>query len=429
MLSSDTNKAHLWRKTAPARATAPGLAGDQKADVLVVGGGFTGLAAALGAADAGARVMLLEGGKVGGAASGRNNGLVISHHSKAAPSEIEKAWGKTYGDRYNGLVANAAPVAFGLLQRFAIDAHQVQTGWIQPAHSAAALARTRVFHDEWKAFGLGVEWLERDEISDRIGSAYPGGWIVHNSGHVNPYAMAIGLANAIERLGVRIFENTRAVSITKATGGWRVATAQGSITAPEVVLATNALTGDIWPRLHRTMIPVTLYQAASAPLSAALRKRILIGNPAVSDTRRDIRAFHYDRDHRIVTAGTLTSWHNAEKRGKVAASRLLAKAFPALGPAPQVDEYWEGTFAVVPDRKPRLFRLAPGLVFGGIYSGRGVALALSLGQEIGLWAAGRRGDGDMPLPVTDLRTVPFQPVAVQVAKHIHPLHRLQDKLS
>lgn len=78
----DWKTPHLWRKTASKRATASPLQGDQAADVLVVGGGFTGLAAALGARDCGMKVILLEGNEIGSAASGRNNGLVISHHSK-----------------------------------------------------------------------------------------------------------------------------------------------------------------------------------------------------------------------------------------------------------------------------------------------------------------------------------------------------------
>ena len=102
-------------------------------------------------------------------------------------------------------------------------------------------------------------------------------------------------------------------------------------------------------------------------------------------------------------------------RGVAKVARMLDKAFAAFDGPPEMAEYWHGTFAVVPDRRPRLYRLAPRLVFGGIYSGRGVALALSLGQEIGRWAAGRRLNTDMPLPVTAMKPSPFHPVAVAFA--------------
>src|SRR5215212_7723250 len=100
MFEVDWKNPHLWRKTTQSRTAAEELLGDHRADVLVVGAGFTGLAAALGAHDSGAKVILLEGNEIGSAASGRNNGLVISHHSKAAPSEFEAVYGKVRADRY-----------------------------------------------------------------------------------------------------------------------------------------------------------------------------------------------------------------------------------------------------------------------------------------------------------------------------------------
>lgn len=429
MFDVDWKTPHLWRKTTAVRPTAPALSGDLSTDVLVVGGGFTGMAAALGARDSGVNVVLLEGNEIGSAASGRNNGLVISHHSKASPREFEAVYGPTYGERYNRMVADAAGVAFGLMQRFGIDAHQVQEGWIQPAHNDATLARARTFYEEWKAFGANVSWMDEVEVSERIGSPYRGGWMVHNSGHINPFAMTTGLAGALEREGVKIFENSRATRLEKVEGGWRVHTANGSVTAPEVVLATNALTNDIWPGLKRTLMPFKVFQAATEPLGEELRARILIGNPAVSDMRNDLRYFHYDCDNRLVSGATHTLWINEADRGRAKVSRMLGKAFKAFGGEPKVTEYWHGTFAVVPDRRPRLYRLAPGLVFGGVYSGRGVALSMSLGQEIGRWAAGRRRDEQMSLPVTTMKPIAFHPVATQVANAMHGWNRLQDRLN
>lgn len=427
MFDVDWQTPHLWRKTAQNRTTAPRLSGDHQTDLIVVGGGFTGMAAALGARDSGMSVVLLEGNEIGSAASGRNNGLVISHHSKASPSEFETVYGKPLGERYNRMVADAAGVAFGLMQRFNIDAHQVQEGWLQPAHTEKTLARARQFHDEWKAFGANVSWLDRGEVSARIGSPYLGGWMVHNSGHINPFAMTLGLAAAIEREGVTIFENSRATRIERVEKGWRVFTASGSVTAPEVILATNALTGDIWPGLKRTLIPFKVFQAATPPLSEELRGQILIGNPAVSDMRNDLRYFHYDRDNRLVSGATHTFWFDEAERGREKVSQILGKAFKAFGGPPKIDEYWHGTFAVVPDRQPRLYRLAPGLVFGGVYSGRGVALAMTLGQELGRWAAGRRSDEQMPLPVTSMKPIPMHAIAVQAANRMHHWNRLRDK--
>ncbi|MGQ3214437.1 NAD(P)/FAD-dependent oxidoreductase [Shinella sp.] len=427
MFDVDWKSPHLWRKTTATRNASPALTDDLETDVLVVGGGFTGLAAALGARDSGANVVLLEGNEIGSAASGRNNGLVISHHSKASPSELEASFGKVHGARFNALVAGAADVAFGLMQRFGIDAHQVQEGWIQPAHTKATLARARRFHDEWRAFGAHVSWLDRDEVTERVGSPYLGGWMVRNSGHINPFAMTVGLAGAVEREGVKLFENTRALRLERVAAGWKVYAGSGSVTARAVVLATNALTDDLWPGLKHTLIPMKVFQAATEPLAEDLREQILVGNPAVSDMRNDLRYFHYDRDGRLVSGATHTFWHDEAARGRAKVAKMLANTFKALGGEPRITEYWHGTFAVVPDLKPHLYRLAPGLVFGGLYSGRGVALSMALGQDIGRWAAGRRTDADMPLPVTAMKPIAFHPLAVQVANRIHPWNRFKDR--
>lgn len=232
MFEVDWRTPHLWRKTVNVRVTAPALAGDHYTDVLVVGGGFTGLAAALGACDCGLRVVLLEGNEIGSAASGRNNGLVISHHSKAAPSEFETVFGRETGQCYNAMVAAAGDVAFGLMQRFGIDAHQQQNGWIQPAHTEATLRRARQFHDEWKALGAAVEWLDRAEVSDRIGSPYLGGWMVRNSGHINPFTTTIRLAATLEREGVVIHENSRATGIARGGSVRQVLTSCGLVKPP-----------------------------------------------------------------------------------------------------------------------------------------------------------------------------------------------------
>lgn len=430
MFEIDWRTPHLWRKTSkePHRAR-PALKGEIAADFVVVGAGFTGLSSALALAEAGLDVVVLEGDEVGAAASGRNNGLLVPHHSKASPGEIVHAFGKVRGDRYNRLVAGAALAGFALIERHGIQCDAVRQGWIQPAHAPRALARVRQFHDEWRALGARVEWLDEATVTRRVGSHYLGGWQAADGGHVNPYALAQGMAACVIRAGARLFEGSKVIAMARDGARWRLSTPGGTVTARQVLLATNALTGRFWPGLAQALIPLQVFQAATGPVPEHLRQEILPGNPAVSDTRRDIRAFHYDADFRIVTGGTHTSWHRAAPRGLARTSRMLARAFPQLGPAPRVTEYWEGVFAVVPDRRPRLMRLAPGVVFAGIYSGRGVALALALGQQIGAWLAGHLGDDQMPLPVTDLRRVFAHPLAVQLARRIHPLHRLQDRWS
>ena len=176
MFEIDWRTPHLWRKTSKeAHIDRAPLRGEVEADVVVVGGGSTGLSSALALAEARVRTIVLEGNEIGSAASGRNNGLLVPHHSKASPSEIVHAFGPVVGERYNALVAGAARAGFDLMERHGIRCDAVRRGWIQPAHSPQALARVRKFHDEWRAFGCAVEWLDAE--ADRTGRQPLSRWL------------------------------------------------------------------------------------------------------------------------------------------------------------------------------------------------------------------------------------------------------------
>jgi glycine/D-amino acid oxidase-like deaminating enzyme len=420
---------HHWRKISKEPAVDfESLQGSRSADFVVVGGGLSGLSASIELARLGASVTVLEQDRIGQAASGRNNGQVIPQHSKASPSEIETLLGSERGQRYNTMVANAPTNLFGLIDRYQIACDDVRNGWIQACHSTETLARGRRFYDEWKAFGAPVEWLDRDALAAKMGSrGYPGGWKADRAGHLNPYALCRGLARGAAHEGVQIYEDSSVTGVMRDGDRWLVQTPRGTVSAKGVLLMTNALTGRFWPGLRQALIPVRVYQVATEPLSAEQRKTVLPGNEGVSDTRRDIFACRYDSEGRLEAVGAHTLWHNAAERGKDAVIRKFHHAFPQLS-ALRAAEYWEGTLAVVPDRIPRLMRLAPNLLFAGVYSGRGVAMSTVWAAQAARLLAGASAEDDMPVPVTSLRAVPGHGVAVQVARIVHPWHRLVDRI-
>lgn len=422
-------KQHHWRKVSKEpMVDYPVLQGDTQCSVAVVGAGLTGLSAALQLAGSGVDVCVMEMDQVGLAASGRNNGQVIPHHSKKSPSEIDELLGRERGERYNGIVADAPRVLFELIEQHGIACDAVFNGWIQACHSQAALARARKFQKEWSSFGVHTQWLDRDVLASKVGSeSFLGGWKAFRAGHLNPFALTQGLARAAAGAGARIYEQSPVTRISRDGSGWLLDSPRGKVRAEQVLVVTNALTGDFWPQLRQALIPVRVFQVATRPLTAAQRATILPNNEGVSDTRRDILAFRYDADWRLEAVGAHTLWHNAERRGLAEVVAKLRKAFPQLGQL-QADEYWEGKLAAVPDRMPRLMELAPGLLFAGVYSGRGVAMSTAWGREAARFMAGDIEERQLPIPLTQLRTVPGHGIAVQVAKYIHPVHRLQDRL-
>lgn len=425
----DTARPHHWRQISrePALAALP-LEGDEQADFVVIGGGYTGLSAALAIASAGRSVMVLEADYVGAGASGRNNGMVVPHHSRNTPAEIEAMLGSRLGPRYNEMVAGAAEETFGLIERCEIACDPVQNGWMQPAHSRAALERGRAVHDGWRAFGAKVEWIDRDSMARKMGSpGYLGGWKAASGGHINPFAYVTGLGRVARAAGARIHEGTPVVAVARDGKYWSVKTRSGAVRASKVLIATNGLTGNFWPHLAQAFIPVKIYQVATKPLDTEARGTILPGNEAASDTRKDIWAFHYDANGGLVSGGTHSIWHCAEERGKASVGRMLRKSFPSLGTI-EFASYWEGVIAVVPDRLPRVMRLADGVIFAGAYSGRGVALSTVLGGLVGRWMNETLDDSDLPTPVTELRRIPAHRVAVTAARFIHPVHRALDAI-
>lgn len=430
-LAIDVRKPHHWQDISSEETrNRPALSEEVATDLVVIGGGVTGLAAALAASEAGSRVVLLELDRIGAAASGRSNGQIIPHHSRHSPSEIEALLGSARGTRYNAMVARAAAEVFGLIDRRAIKCDAVQNGWIQAAHAPSKVERLRRYQDEWCAFGARAEWLDADGMRERTGShIYVAGWQAHDGGHVNPYAYCQGLGRAVESAGGLIFTDSPVTSICREGAGWRVGTPEGAVVADQVLIANNAIASTFWPRLSKTAVPVKVYQVATSPIGANLRGLVLPGNQAMSDTRLDIRAFRYDARGGLVSVGVHSLWHNATVRGRRNGRRIIAATFPELSQV-GIAAYWEGILGVVPERLPRLMRLAAGLVFAGVYSGRGMALGTAFGGVVGRWMAGALSESELPLPVTEgLVTIPLHGLAVQVGRFVHPFHRLRDRMA
>lgn len=426
----DTQTPHLWRKISrEAHVARAPLTEEMRTDIIVIGGGLTGLSTALALAERGRSAVVLEAGEIGSGASGRNNGFAIPQHTKASPDEIDELFGAEKGRQYNAMVAAAADNVFRLVRKHRIQCDPVDRGWIHSAHNDSALGRVRQIFEQWASRGADVQWLDRETLSEKLGSdRYRGGWLAPRAGHINPYAFCQGMARAAEMQGVSVFENSTVEAIERKGSTWSVRTGRTRVVADHVVIATDALTTAIWPDIQKSLIPIQVYIATTRPLPADQRARVLRDNVITSDTRRDLRSWRFSPDGRLVTGGTHTLWRSAERRGLQAASKRFQYTFPQLGEWNEAEEYWEGVFALVPNSVPRVMLLAQGLIFAGIYSGRGVALAASLGEQIGRWLTDEIGQEDLPIPVTAQQSIFAHAAAVQVARRIHPYHRFRDEL-
>ena len=269
---SSLQPASLWAATAPPPADLPALEGEAAADVAVIGAGFTGLSAALRLREGGASVAVIEALDVGSGASGRNNGQVIPTLSRADPDDLIAGFGPERGERFVALVRDSARTLFDLVRRYGIDCDAEQTGWAQPAHSPGRLRLSEARCRQWARHGAPVEFLDRAAMARLLGSdAYFGGLLNPTGGHVNPLALARGLARAAVDRGAVVFVRSPATGIAREASGWRVTTPKGVLGARALVVATNAYTAGILPALRRSVVPMTSWQMATAPLSPAAR--------------------------------------------------------------------------------------------------------------------------------------------------------------
>src|SRR5579872_1888521 len=215
----------LWAAVTPPGPALPELAGANKADVIVIGAGFTGLSTALHLREAGVKVAIVEAMEPGWGASGRNNGQVIPTLSRPDPEDIIARHGAV-GERFVALLRDSASTLFDVARRYRIEAEQEQAGWVQPVHSAGRIKIAERRVQQWSKFGAPGELLSRDQTRDMLGSdAWYGGFWNRTGGHVNPLALARGLARTVLGLGARIYARSPAISFERRNDRWVVKTA------------------------------------------------------------------------------------------------------------------------------------------------------------------------------------------------------------
>ncbi len=409
----------LWAAMTPPGPDLPELVGDTKADVIVIGCGFTGLSTALHLREAGVDVAIIEAMEPGWGASGRNNGQVIPALSRPDPEDIVAKHGAA-GERFAGLLRDSASTLFDIARRHQIQAEQEQAGWVQPVHSPGRIKIAERRVRQWSKFGASVELLSRDQTRRMLGSdAWFGGFWNKTGGHINPLALSRGLARVVLDRGGRIFARSPATSFKRHNDRWVVTTEQGQISGRALVVATNAYTGEfsksLMPGMAHEVMPVLSWQMATQPLSEAARKTIIPGRQAMSDTHGELYFARYDARNRLVTGGAVIGPGNKPERLKRIVAERLQRLWPQIGRI-EFDYVWNGYVGMTTDFLPRIHRLGPDAYGWTGCNGRAVALSIGLGDELSKAVRGVPESG-LALPLSD----PAPIVAHGLLRRLAPL--------
>jgi glycine/D-amino acid oxidase-like deaminating enzyme len=247
-----------------------------------------------------------------------------------------------------------------------------------------------------------VELLSREAVRTLTGSDYYcGGLLDRRGGNVQPLAYVRGLARAALGAGAAVFVRSPAIRLVRIANEWRVDTPEGSVSAPAIVIATNAYTGKLTGALRRTLVRVPSFQVATRPLAPQLLREILPQRQAASDTWQLLRYFRTDASGRFVL-GTRGSFAAVpDLRAVQPHYRAVREIYPQLA-AVGFDYHWGGWVALTPDHLPHLHELGEGVFAGLGYNGRGVAMATVMGQLLAQCVLGA-APAELGFPVTPVR--------------------------
>ncbi|SMP12789.1 NAD(P)/FAD-dependent oxidoreductase [Shimia sagamensis] len=362
------------------------LEGVRKADVCVVGGGFTGLSTALHLAERGFDVVLLEAHRVGFGASGRNGGQLGSGQ-RMEQDGLEKLVGQDDATKLWKLAEDSKDLVKGLISKHNINCHY--TPGI--AHACFSAKEVREEHDYTRhlqdRYGYAqIETLDHDALQAICPSPkYVGGSLDMGAGHLHPLSFALGLAKAASGAGATIHETSRVTSIERGTKV-TVKTESGQISADHLVLACNGYLGDLEPKVAGRVMPINNFIAATEPLGAEVAK-VLAQDVAVADSKFVINYFRLSHDNRLLFGGGESYGYRFPSDIAATVRKPMVEIFPHLQDI-GIDYAWGGTLAITMKRMPYLRRLAPNVISASGYSGHGVGTATHAGQLVAMALAG-----------------------------------------
>lgn len=389
-----------YAATVPPLPEQPQLAGRVRTDVCVVGGGYTGLGAALALAERGFDVVVLEADRIGSGASGRNGGQIHSGQRRDQDT-LERLMGQEAAMALWRMAEEAKRSLHALIERHGIEC-ELKPGILIADHKRSYVAHSHAYADKLRRrYGYEqMQPLSGPELNERLGArGYFGGLLDHGGGHLHPLKLVRGMALAALRAGVRLFEHSPATAV-REQGRVLVDTLKGTVDAAWLILAGDGMLAGLNARLDARVMPINNFILATEPLGERAQSLIANGE-AVADSRFVVNYFRLSSDGRLLFGGGENYGRGFPKDLKAFVRRRMLTVFPQLATA-RIDYAWGGTLGITATRLPYVRRLRPNVLTAAGYSGQGVLLAPYFGRILADAVAGTLEGfdrlADLPVP-------------------------------
>lgn len=420
----------MWEATANPRPSYPRLKGDKETDVVIIGGGFTGLSTAYHLRKHNINAVVLEKERVGFGASGRNGGEILTGYLGSMED-----WAKKKGLEAAREMWQLSLDAIDLIESI-IKEHDIKCDFVRNGHFYAAYKRKHLDrmkrNQEYMAKYLNyehIEIIEESELYKELNTTfYYGGEVDKKSAHYHPLNYTLGLAEAVAKLNGVIYEETAALKIKQKRNQIIVHTEEGRVIAKKLVFATNAYIDDVNDKIKRSVVPVESIMIATEPLSEELMQDLIRNNRAVFDSKNLLYYFRRTADHRMAFGG---SGRASSKRDLMRIFDNLhagmLKVFPQLKDA-KIEYQWGGKVGFTKSMLPYIGQLDKDTYFAFGYGGHGAAMATMLGKEMAdAIAAGQSIDN--PLKVERLKPILFHSHHAKGVSFVKTYKQFKDLIS
>jgi gamma-glutamylputrescine oxidase len=368
----------------PPPATARG---SLEAEACIIGGGFAGLNTAVGLAERGHRgVLLLEAGRVGHGASGRNGGFVFGGFSRGEDALLRELGPARARRLYHGTTSAIATIR-ERIARYGIECDRVDGGvlWANWFRDPAILRQRQALLE--RQYDAQWEWVPAGEVRQRLRTdRYADALFERGAFHFHPLKYVHGLRTAATEQGVAVHEASPAIALERRAGGWRVRTPEATVDARQVVLACGGYLAGLCHGVDAAVLPIATYVMATEPLGARLDEA-LATQAAVYDTRF---AFDYYRplpDTRLLWGGRISILDRSPQAVERLLLRDMLKVFPQLEDV-RIEHAWSGLMSYARHGMPQVGRIDDGLWVAQAFGGHGVAPTTFAGELLAEAIAG-----------------------------------------